>query len=84
MDDVWQKCPICVGSGTVPAGISITAVYDTCPTCRGLRIISNITGLPPEVCLEKQGANIKKVMAGEDSSAGDLVYVSADGKAFKT
>lgn len=35
----WQKCPICDGYGT--NSISI------CPTCKGERIISELTGLPP-------------------------------------
>ena len=35
----WQKCPICDGYGTYSISI--------CPTCKGERIISELTGLPP-------------------------------------
>ena len=44
----WQKCPICVGSGKIPAaGFTTMNVTQTCPTCMGKRIISAITGHPP-------------------------------------
>lgn len=43
---MWQKCPICDGTGsnaTVTAG-NYTV---TCKTCNGKGIISELTGLPP-------------------------------------
>ena len=43
---MWQKCPICNGTGTLP----FNGTYSTtpiCPTCNGSRIISEINGLPP-------------------------------------
>lgn len=40
---MWQKCPICNGSGISPDHLSTS----TCPTCQGKRIISEINGLPP-------------------------------------
>lgn len=39
----WQKCPVCDGSGyEFPYGITCT-----CSVCKGQKIISDITGLPP-------------------------------------
>lgn len=43
---MWQKCPICNGTGISP----LAGVYSSipqCPTCLGARIISEISGLPP-------------------------------------
>ena len=38
---MWQKCPICNGTGNDPRFNS------TCSTCNGTKIISELTGLPP-------------------------------------
>jgi len=35
----YQTCPICNGSGQVPAEGFTSVVYDTCPVCNGARII---------------------------------------------
>lgn len=40
---MWQKCPICNGVGIDPSLHSSSI----CPTCQGMRIISEISGLPP-------------------------------------
>jgi DnaJ-class molecular chaperone len=43
---MWQKCPICNGTGLLPT--LVDNVYNnTCPTCNGARIISELTGNPP-------------------------------------
>jgi hypothetical protein len=48
----WQKCPICNGSGNdpwigeIPLSICSYTKY-LCPTCKGTRIISKLTGMPP-------------------------------------
>jgi DnaJ-class molecular chaperone len=46
---IWQKCPICEGSGLVPSlgWTTILINPNKCPTCKGARIISVLTGLPP-------------------------------------
>ena len=41
---MYQKCPICNGSGI---SMTITSSNAVCPTCQGRRIISEINGLPP-------------------------------------
>jgi len=41
---MYQKCPICNGSGTNPNYLSNE--YQ-CKTCNGKGIISELTGLPP-------------------------------------
>jgi len=47
----YQKCPICDGSGYVPEPYTATTAFNSnvkCPACKGARIISSMTGLPPE------------------------------------
>ena len=45
----YQKCPICDGSGMIPEPYAVTTSFHVkCPTCKGARIISSMTGLPPE------------------------------------
>ena len=45
----YQKCPICDGSGMIPEPYAVTTSFHVkCPTCMGARIISSMTGLPPE------------------------------------
>jgi DnaJ-class molecular chaperone len=41
---MYQKCPICNGTGIA---MTIQSSNSVCPTCQGKRIISQITGLPP-------------------------------------
>lgn len=43
----WQKCPVCNGEGTICIPISYAGTNPVCPTCKGARIISELTGLPP-------------------------------------
>jgi hypothetical protein len=40
---MFQKCPICEGSGEVPSNLLDT----TCSVCKGEKIISTLTGFPP-------------------------------------
>jgi len=46
---MWQKCPICNGSGFVHPYYETTNGLHTnvCPTCNGDRIISSLNGKPP-------------------------------------
>jgi len=47
--NAWQCCPICGGAGRVtPTGNVVTALFELCTVCRGKKIISTLTGLPPE------------------------------------
>ena len=41
---MWQKCPICNGTGIAMAIHSSNAV---CSVCQGRKIISEVNGLPP-------------------------------------
>lgn len=45
---MWQRCPICNGTGIdhTAYGQSNTS-QPVCPTCKGKRIIGVITGKPP-------------------------------------
>lgn len=50
----FQKCPICNGSGNdpwigeIPLSICSYTKY-LCPTCKGTRIIDELTGIPPVI-----------------------------------
>lgn len=46
---MWQKCPICNGTGFTPEVFEKTV----CPVCNGKKIISTLTGLPPAYILDK-------------------------------
>jgi hypothetical protein len=45
----WQKCPVCNGAGEVLREYAgkVNSWTTPCPTCKGSRIISSVTGLPP-------------------------------------
>ena len=43
----FQKCPICNGSGNDPFIVTGSFSSYPCPTCKGTRIIDEVTGLPP-------------------------------------
>ena len=42
---MWQKCPICNGSGNIPQ--SGMTGFTKCNVCCGHGIINELTGLPP-------------------------------------
>jgi len=43
---MWQKCPICNGTGRTHNTLSSSS-FDICSTCNGTKIISELNGLPP-------------------------------------
>lgn len=43
---MWQKCPICNGTGSEPT-ILLTTASQICTVCNGAKIISSLSGLPP-------------------------------------
>jgi DnaJ-class molecular chaperone len=43
---MWQKCPICNGSGNTYSNYSLNTSA-SCRTCNGTGMINEITGLPP-------------------------------------
>jgi hypothetical protein len=45
----FQKCPICLGTGDDPFVLELPKSTWPCPTCKGTRIISEVTGLPPVI-----------------------------------
>ena len=45
---MWQKCPICLGTG-IDNSIIIFNKVIKCTTCDGKKIISTITGNPPNI-----------------------------------
>ena len=74
---MWQQCPNCKGSGTTfyPLSHSTSAV---CTVCKGYKIISELTGLPPisesvkVVSKNTQDADLELI-------AVPVTYVIADG-----
>lgn len=45
----FQKCPICDGSGNDPFITADILCQYPCPTCKGTRVISELTGDPPMI-----------------------------------
>jgi hypothetical protein len=45
----FQKCPICNGTGNDPFIVTGSFTSYPCPTCKGVRIIDDVTGLPPVI-----------------------------------
>ena len=45
---MWQKCPICLGTG-IDNSIIIFNKVIKCVTCDGKKIINTITGSPPNI-----------------------------------
>jgi hypothetical protein len=54
---MWQKCPICLGSGIVFTSSGTSHI--TCSVCNGRKIISELTGLPPVLLIGKEGLDLK-------------------------
>ena len=46
-NNMWQKCPICNGTGRVTDTIYTTNSFTKCNVCNSKGIISTLTGLPP-------------------------------------
>jgi len=44
----YQKCPICNGTGIDPTPGTTSSTQPRCLVCNGTRIISEVTGLPPQ------------------------------------
>lgn len=51
---MFQECPICKGNGTITVSNAVNYMNSTCPTCSGARIISTLTGLPPELAKKEE------------------------------
>ena len=45
---MWQKCPICLGTG-IDNSIIIFNKEIKCSTCDGKKVINTITGNPPNI-----------------------------------
>lgn len=43
---MWQNCPLCKGTGFDYSPGTYSNIPE-CPVCKGQRIISEVTGLPP-------------------------------------
>ena len=48
---MWQKCPICYGTGKIP-NLNSSSAYSICTVCNGFKIINKLTGLPPVKTIE--------------------------------
>jgi hypothetical protein len=44
---MYQKCPICQGTGADVNSLEKTSKDQVCPICKGKRIIDSVTGRPP-------------------------------------
>ncbi len=61
---MYQKCPICNGSGNTNSNYSLNT-STSCKTCNGKGIISEITGLPPNILSEVLGIPKDKFNSGD-------------------
>lgn len=61
----WQKCPICIGSGINPNTLLThnipTPNTHPCTTCKGFKIINELTGLPPKNSIQLSNVKIPNV-----------------------
>ncbi len=64
---MWQKCPICNGTGE-DVRQSEGGMQRGCPTCKGARIINELTGHPPSYEI-KTGVTTRPCNSFEPSSA---------------
>lgn len=44
---MWQKCPVCDGTGITQNYVTTAIISSQCTVCRGQKIIYELTGLPP-------------------------------------
>ena len=65
---MWQKCPVCDGTGKNYGYSSLLSYDSNCPTCNGHRIISELTGKPPAYEI-KTGVTTRPCNSFEPSSA---------------
>jgi DNA-directed RNA polymerase subunit RPC12/RpoP len=66
---MWQKCPICDGTGIKLEPYIQTEVIK-CPTCNGKRILNERTGLPPDYELHgklRENEDIPHNLGDEDA-----------------
>lgn len=64
---MWQKCPVCNGTGRTTPSTYSSNTTDICSVCKGQKIISQLTGLPPN---NKE----KKFGKGKDDYPLELLY----------
>ena len=59
---MWEKCPICKGTGQDESWLVHNGGKLKCPACNGKRIINTLTGNPPvDDVIETETSNINKV-----------------------
>ena len=64
---MWEKYPICNGTGLDSNPIVFNNKPPKCPTCKGKRIISSLTGKPPiDDTIETSNINKVKYRGGLD------------------
>ena len=44
---MWQKCPVCNGTGKSADFVTTSSTIPVCDVCNGKKIISQVNGLPP-------------------------------------
>lgn len=79
---MWQNCPLCKGTGFDPTP-GIYSNIPECPICKGQRIISEITGLPPrkQVDLDELQKKIDYTLVQEtEESLKDFIFQQRDNK----
>lgn len=68
---MWQKCPICNGSGIDPSPQGVYA-GTRCRACKGSGLINELTGLPPYEVDTKTSTSIE-INQGWDKVDTDIL-----------
>ena len=89
---MFQKCPLCNGTGQDESWLVHNGSKPKCPTCNGKRIINTLTGNPPDDRVEKLPSNIneitfwggldKEIVAYEEDYKKDSLSASDFAKLF--
>ena len=70
---MWQKCPICNGTGTI--SISGVVSFDPaikCQVCCGKGIINELTGMPPQAAPISKNVNMFTAAINSLKASGDF------------
>lgn len=63
---MWQRCPICDGTGTKIVSMVSSNSLPLCDVCNGMKIISTVNGLPPVGTPQTVISAISRELTGQE------------------